>query len=363
MRLATVLALLLVVRVAYADDDAATGSVEALPSPSRPGHLGGDGPQFVLYLRADGALGEDGRTAVSAALAALARIPGAGVDVFIDPADLDASTLAELLTKPPDEMSRRALLVALARDDLTRVTPMRALHLRRGSGMFTLLPRSDFGASPAVKAMLRRPPGAPFAQRSFFALGDRKLDVASIDALVEADVWHPSKPPRPDAERVLAAGRPLADDLVARVCFALPLSNVSREMLLETLKLYDLGRARLRFELATPAAGASVDEGESTLRRAFARAGPGDRVRLVRLFTQERLPDTGIVAVWLIQTAGVDPAPLLEGPAFSPAKRVVLDPSAAISVTMNGAPVSMGDLRMLTRAKAPSMRQRLAGHP
>jgi hypothetical protein len=368
MRPLLTLLALLTLRVAYAQTEATTGSVAPPASSARPGHLGGDGPQFVLYLRADGALGEDGREALSAAIAALARLPGAGVDIYIDPADRDATTFAETLSKPPDEIGRRALLVALAREDLPRASPSTALRFRRSYGMITSMPLRmgpNTSASPAVNAMVRHPPGMPFAQRPFFALGGRKLDVAGVDALVDANVWHTPERARPELERALAAGNPLSAYAV-QLCFALPLTASSREVLVEALKLYDLGRGRLRLELATPAPGIVVNQGESMVRRAFDRADPLERVRLVRMFLQAPMPETFGAAVWLIQSAGVDPEPLLAG-ADAPSrsgKTLGLDPNAAYSLTVNAVPVSISDLRSFVRSPPPSLRQRIAraGH-
>jgi hypothetical protein len=362
MRSLLIVAGLLLAGIAHAETEAATGTVVPLPSRSRPGHLGGDGPQFLLYLRADGVLGQDGRDALSAAIAALARVPGAGVDIYIDPADRDASAFAETLAKPPDETSRRALLVALAREDLPRASPSTALRFRRSYAL-TMLQHAgaSLTASPAVNAMLQRPPGVPFAQRPFFALGDRKLDTASVDALADANVWHTPERARPELERALAAGSPLAES-VLRICYALPLTDASRDVLTEALRLYDLGRARLRLELAAPEAGSAVHEGERALRRAFDRADALDRVRLVRALLQARLPETEAAAVRLIQSAGVDPTPLLDGGDAASARGapVVLDPSVPISVVMNTIPVSVSDLRMAARTPSLSLRQRIA---
>ena len=342
---ALVLAGLLVARVAAADQ-AATGAVVAPAPSSNPLHLGGDEPRFVLYLR-DGPRGDAERVALETALAALARVPGAGVDLYFDPSDREAPAMAEAFLTLPDEPSRRALLFALY--DRGRPRPIEPTGVARiGRSMGLSLPLL-LGRNPAARALLRRPPGVTFADRSFCALEGRVLVPADLDTLLAAEAWPtPSEPTLTD--RPLAVGDPLAHYTIS-LRFTLPLSVAARDNLRAALEAYDQARARLHLELAL-SADEPVSEGAVVLYRAFHRATPTERVALARAIVDGAQPQNEATAVWVVQGAGVDPEPLLALPDAAP-PRVAGLPS--ISVAVDGEPGTASLHGQLT----PSLRRRL----
>jgi hypothetical protein len=399
--LAAVVAAWLPFAAARADTSltARSGALET-PRPPRPPTLfGGEGPRFVLYLRADGNLGSAGRAAIIAALGALARLPGAAVELFIEPTDRDAASLAEVLAELPGEGPRRALLLALLDQDLPRWADAGALArlaqrigVSQNNGRMPpptppwlggrLQPYFAAHASSTGRSWVRRPPGQLAPTQAYFASAGgpiERIPPGQIDELAAADRGPPDAPSAPrDIQHpaVGALGDPLAAHLVV-IRAAAPLEGTARAALGVMRPLLESGRARLRLELdvdhiaranapdPTPSPTPSPTMVATTeaaahalLNRGLGAATQPQRLRLLWALLDEPggVALTEVRAIWLLQAAGIDPVPLLGAPKATTTTATVA--GAIPTVTLDGANVF--PLELDRRLRPAGMRERLA---
>ena len=342
-----------------AGGEARTGIADAAHATSVGATLGAGPWRFVLYLRLEGGLDARGREALAAALAALARIPGAAVEVYLDPVDREAGVLAEALVAAPNEAARRALLASLRELELPRwVDPSAIARLLRATGASGGPRPGRAGASPAGRALLRRPPGVLAPQAAFFALADRHLEAREIDALAAGERTPTDEPSdaRPRRPAAAFAGGALAWRS-ASIRVSVPPAGRARAALVDALPPYDAGRLRLRLEVEDD--GPPPTPGAALLRRALAAADQPTRVALARGLLDAALPADAPGAVTFIQALGIDPASLglLDGDAAVAAAG--LAPTGSPAVLVDGAPAYGTDA--IRRARPPSLRQRLMG--
>ena len=326
--------------------------------------LGSDGPRFVLYLRADGAGGT--KPALAAALAVLARIPGAGIDLYIEPNDRDAPSLADALAELPSAAALHALLGLLAEQDLPRWADSAQLaRLARQAGLSSSGLRAThtpFGV-PRIpgpgRALLRRPPGVLVATRSYLALAGQDaqpLTTEDVERLATLERW-PTELPSPGRAAPSSIGSPLAAHQVA-IRASAPLGAQARAAIVAALPLYEAGRIQLRIELDVENPR-EASASEALINTALAHAAQAARIRILTalLATTSKLDDTR--AVWLLQSVGVDPVPLLAARAATPSVHVIPSVSSptAATLAMDGLAAFAPELER--RATLPSLRQRI----
>jgi hypothetical protein len=160
----------------------------------------------VLYLRAYNTLLLADAAATHLATAAIARVPGLRLQLFIDPEDRAAVPLAEALVSLPDDRTRLELIQVLESASNHRFeadaiegalrTLGRGTHGRSNDPNRRFRIFAAAAASPEARVLLRRPswidaPGQPFA-----ALGEVTLSPQNIWNLTQTSAAPPvqSKP-------------------------------------------------------------------------------------------------------------------------------------------------------------------------
>jgi hypothetical protein len=362
-----------------AQESVRTGTLETPRDVRWQGLLGGTGPRFVLYLRADGRLGEHGRAAIGAALGALARLPGASIELDVEPLDRDGPALADALADLPSESTRRALLAALLDQDLPRwADPATLSHLGRQLGLPVRSARTShpqLSASGTGRALLRRPVGMSGAVKSFFDLlpltSAAPLGTEDVDALVAREAW-PVAPRDPLPARAIAdaLGDPLATHLVV-IRAALPLGTAARIAVRVMRAPLAEGRAQVRIEFDEDVAAFATPP-EALLDLVLREGTQAERFGLLTALVEaESDPTTGPHteerAIAMLRAAGIDPAPWLAArrPPTATRPPASVAESRRLVVTVDGTPISaqgIGAAELERRLRRPSLRQRLEKH-
>ncbi len=327
-----------------------TGALSSPSAATSPSHFGGDALVLTLYLRTDGSASAARKDAIAACLAALSRLPGAGLELYLDPEDRGSAPLADALLEIDGAGGRRALLGLLATRELPHWSdPNGYPRLLRATGLSSIRPRST-GAPPSVlrlaahgprrrgpdgasRAFLRRPPSLRSAGSSRCSIGERPIEPLTLDALAQSE--DPLGGERPSAPSPAA---PLGSAL-SRVVVTLRVDLGARPVMLKALDELDVlvraGRVRLEIEPAS-----NFPESLPLVRRALSVCDGDARRRLLEVLLHH--PDTRDHATdaWLLTAAGIDPAGI--APA-SPPRDATMAELPILSI--DGEPASTSSLR------------------